>query len=49
LIRISARCRSVMSSPMLAVQMAVPAAERSTEVFQRMSLRSPERVRMSLS
>ena len=48
-IRSSASLRSVMSSPMLAVPITSPAPERSTELFQRMSRRSPERVRISFS
>ena len=40
---------SVMSSPMLAIPITSPSLERSRELFQRISRRSPERVRMSFS
>ena len=49
LILCSDRFWSVMSSPILAVPITSPATERSTELFQRMSRRSPERDTISFS
>ena len=45
----TARPRSVMSSPMLAVPICAPSGERRSVLFQRTSRRSPDRVTISFS